>query len=190
MVPQITILHLAGVRTRSEIRALQALVLYRVRSLFLPTVIRTADIPGLYLALSIAAGIVVAASHRLVSRRVASHSIRLSLRLVCDTRCVFHRRSTTLTIAVLSRHVCPTRCNKFAIVPHNCRKPRAENPSTGPRRRRPRASSDWNFTRIARNLPSSSLRVTTSGDMPCSVRVAIEYDEYIRYQYKNRGIQV
>lgn len=130
MAPQITILrppnapgNSSGAGSRSS----------PVRSLFLPTVMRTAcpDIPGLYRALSIAAGIAVAFSPGARTR---------------DARCTFTR-----SLSFPGTSVGPTRCNKFAIVPHNCRKPRARILRTGPR-----ASSD-------RNLLSSS-RVTTRGE--------------------------
>lgn len=54
-------------------------------------------------------------------RRVALHCVLLvSPRTLSDTRYVFPPTSYSRSLSSLSTSVRPTRCNKFAIVPHNC----------------------------------------------------------------------
>jgi len=124
----------------------------RLRSLFLPIVIRT--VSRYPRALSRAIDCCRHRRHRVASRRVVSHRILFVSLCLCAIRGTF-----SIVVLPASDHcfpgtsVEPTWCNKFATVPHNCRKPRVEDPLTGSRWRRPCASSDWNFMRIVGIFP-------------------------------------
>lgn len=110
-------------------------------------------------------------------RCVASRSIRLVLYSFAIRGTRFHSTSSRL-LSSLGTSVRPTRCNKFAIVPHNCRKPRAENPSAGP------CDGDGDLapraTRITRGLLGIFPRhyaIREFRGLSCSIRREHEYDE-------------